>query len=507
MKNTFKYTVVALGALLSLSSCTLDYVPVSQPSEPASGSEGSDSVKYATKAEMKAVYDNMYEAIRGDQEGGYLDLLTNTDTHADNSYCGTTGAEITSIEQQTQQSSNKNITRDWNNYLGKVTVANQIICNIDAVPDNTLSAAERTSWKAEAMVYRAWSLYYLTLLWGDVPVVTTEPPTITSENIEEVYPLLYPARKPADSVFKQIVEDLEFALEHAPDVDPSNKAVLSKGVAAALLAKTYAEKSYLRDYSKTIEYADMVERMGYSLVDNYATLFSINEAGDDFGGRNTSESIFESIYTAASGNWVWMMFYINELAPQPLDWAKWCTPSRDLINAFDREGDRVRKDQSIVITEAPWSNYYPSSSYAFMYKTRSNANSIIKIRLADIILLRAEAKVALGDLSGAAQDVNRIRARVGLEELEASITGDAHAMKHAVLNERRLELAFEGQRWFDLVRNTTDSDPVIYDVMNSLNSRDSGRLPMSTLTQDYLVYPIPQTEIDKNPNLEQNPGY
>ncbi len=507
MKNNILKLALGASIVLGFSSCNLDYSPISQPSGSTESTDSTSTAKYPTKAEMLAVYENMYSSLRGDQEAGYLDLLCNTDTHADNAYCGTTGAEITSIEQLTQQANNKNITRDWNSYLYNVNVANQIICNVDEVPDESLTEEERLTWKAEASISRAWALFHLTLLWGDAPVVTEEPPTITSENLEEVYPLLYPNRQPADSVFKQIVADLEFGLENAPSVSSAEKTIFSKGVAAALLAKVYAEKSYLRDYAKTIEYCEMVERMGYKLVDDYATLFSINDAKDDFGGRNSSESIFELAYTPANGNWVWMMFYKNELSPQPLDWAKWSTPSRDLINAFDKAGDKVRKEQTIIITEAPWSNYYPADSYPFMYKTRSNANSIIKLRLADIILLKAEAMVASGNLSGAATEVNRIRSRAKLADLDASVTGDAKAMKLAVLNERRLELAFEGQRWFDLVRNTTDEDPVIFDILNSLNTRDSGRLPMGTLTEEGLVYPIPQTEIDKNPNLTQNAGY
>jgi hypothetical protein len=75
-------------------------------------------------------------------------------------------------------------------------------------------------------------------------------------------------------------------------------------------------------------------------------------------------------------------------------------------------------------------------------------------------------------------------------------------MADAVLNERRLELAFEGQRWFDLVRTGK-----VFDVMNSLNSRDPGRLPMDMVTEYNVLLPLPQSQIDINPNLVQNPGY
>ncbi len=122
--------------------------------------------------------------------------------------------------------------------------------------------------------------------------------------------------------------------------------------------------------------------------------------------------------------------------------------------------------------------------------------------MADILLMKAEALVATGDLSGAATLVNQVRARVGLAALPSSVTASADAMKTAVLKERRLELAFEGHRWFDLLRYD-----VAVETMNTLNSRDSGRLAMKTMTEALTVYPIPQSEIDKNPKLGQNPEY
>ncbi len=76
----------------------------------------------------------------------------------------------------------------------------------------------------------------------------------------------------------------------------------------------------------------------------------------------------------------------------------------------------------------------------------------LRSRLADILLLKAEAYVNLGNLSEAAKAVNIVRQRVNLPDLSSSVTSSATSMADAVLNERRLELAFEGQRWFDLVR-------------------------------------------------------
>ena len=137
-----------------------------------------------------------------------------------------------------------------------------------------------------------------------------------------------------------------------------------------------------------------------------------------------------------------------------------------------------------------------------MYKTRSKYNSIIKIRLADILLLKAEAYVETGNLQAAAALVNTVRNRAKLADLPATTVSSKEKMADAVLNERRLELAYEGQRWFDLVRTGK-----VFSILNSLNTRDSGRLPMTPVTEETVLLPVPQTQIDKNPNLTQNKGY
>ena len=150
----------------------------------------------------------------------------------------------------------------------------------------------------------------------------------------------------------------------------------------------------------------------------------------------------------------------------------------------------------------PWSIHYPSNHYPFMYKMRSNLNSIIKIRLADILLLEAEAYVDLEQLGEAKKLVDQVRSRAKLNNLPASVASSKEEMKNVVLKERRLELAFEGHRWFDLVR-TDEAIP----VMNTLNQRDEGRIQMLPLTEETILLPIPQEAIDKNPSLTQNKGY
>jgi hypothetical protein len=399
------------------------------------------------------------------------------------------------LEQQTQDGNNKNINRDWDNYFGIVGAANSVICNIDSVPDPTLTVAERKQWKAEALVLRSMIYFDMVRIWGQVPLILVEPPAITSANIVEVYPLYYPPRDSVQKVYRQMINDLNIALEPGgvTSIDNTNKFKFSRTVANALLAKIYAEQP-VRDYDKVIHYCAEVEK-DVTLMPSFGDLFDMNSSNTDVKNRNTAESIFEITF-AGGGDWItWMCGIDLSSSTSTYDWKKWFTPSRDLTAAFDKAGDVERKKQTIVNADVSWSLHYPSKGYPFMYKYRSKFHSYIKMRLADILLLKAEAYVGKGDAASATVLVNKIRTRAKLANLSTVTIND-------ILNERRLELAFEGQRWFDLVRTGK-----VFDVMNTLNSRDVGRLPMSTITVDKTLQPIPQAQIDKNPSMAQNPGY
>lgn len=172
---------------------------------------------------------------------------------------------------------------------------------------------------------------------------------------------------------------------------------------------------------------------------------------------------------------------------------------RDLIRLYEEQGDTKRYNESVVWYDCGWSNYYPADHYAFMYKCRSAFNSIIYLRYADILLLKAEAKIMgeAPDLNGAADIIDRIRNRAGLGKLPQSTRSSKEALLQAYMDERRMELAFEGHRWFDMIR-LEHGDYAI----NFLRSIGKGNV-----TKDRLLFPIPQTEIGANPLLTQNPGY
>jgi hypothetical protein len=366
MKSKHIGQTIIIGCLFfGVYSCSLDRTPISQFMIADTGS--GDSIKYDTKAEMRSQYDALYQLLKDRQEHWYLDLMLLAEAHSDNAYAGTTGAEVVPMERNSIDGSNSVLERDWNRYLADVAQANTVICNIDSVPDETLTAAERKQWKAEAKIFRALVWFDMVRIWGNIPIITKEAPDITAENIEEIYPLYYPSQSTSEEAYTQIVKDLEEAIPDAPANNPSDKTVLSKSVARALLAKVYAEKP-LRDYNKVVQYCDEVIADGFSLVSDFSDLFGMDNAGTDAKARSTSESILEINYYTGGGNWVTWMFGRDLLNLNTnFTWAKWVTPSRDLIKDFTDEGDNIRLNQSVVYYECTWSNYYPSTHYAFLY--------------------------------------------------------------------------------------------------------------------------------------------
>ncbi|MDR2533567.1 MAG: RagB/SusD family nutrient uptake outer membrane protein [Tannerellaceae bacterium] len=494
----------AIIVCLAFAQCSLDKDPISQYSEIILGeSQGSDRIKYKTRAEMLTQYEAIYRRIKNDQGPQALNYFLLSEAHSDNAYGGTTDNETIPMESNSLDATHGPTSNDWTDFMNEISYANRVICNIEAVPDPALTPAERAQWMAEAKIFRALTMFEMARRWGNIPLVTSEGEDITAENIEEVYPQYFPAQSTINEAFAQIEKDLLEALPGAPD-NNGDKTRFSKAVARALLAKLYAEKP-IRNYDKAIKYADeVISDPGFALNESYADLFAMTDDNSDIRQRSTKESILEINYFPGAGNWFTWLFGRNlSNWDEQFTWAKWVTPSRDLIAAYEKEGDTTRLNQTIVYYSCGWSYYYPAEKYAFIYKYRSSASSIIRLRLADIILIKAEALAGKNDIAGAASLVNQIRKRAGLPDLKPAATASQAAMQEAVLNERRLELAMEGHRWYDLVRNDK-----VEEVMNSLNSRDPGRLKHARPYGEYsCLIPIPQSELDRNDNLLQNPGY
>ncbi|MBQ8502310.1 MAG: RagB/SusD family nutrient uptake outer membrane protein [Bacteroides sp.] len=510
LKSIYINMAYGLALTLSVASCDLDYDPVASYSDVTEGvtnEEGAEAL-FKDKAAVDSHLTTLYNQMRDRQEHWYLDALLIAEAHADNAYAGTTGAEVVPYETNSIEGSNSVLKRDWDRFLEDIARANKLIVGVDEV--SGLTEAEREAYKSQAKIFRALIMFDMARLWGSFPVITTVAGDITADNVEEMYPVYFPAQNTEEEAYLQIEKDLTEALDspYALENNASDKTLFTKSVARAMLAKVYAEKP-LRDYSKVIRYADELASDGFDLVEDFNDLWgTVGEDGSvtDCKMRNTKESILEGQFLPGSGNWcTWMFGRDLSNWDSNFTWAKWVTPSRDLIKAFEEEGDEIRFNESVRFYECTWSNYYPMDNYPFMYKCRSAFNSIIYLRYADILLLKAEALIMKesADLGGAADIIDKVRARAGLGKLPNSTRSSKDAMLEALLKERRLELAFEGERWYDLVRLNK-----VEEVMNAVYAKDSGRKAQINLyDENSYRLPIPQGAIDQNDNLVQNPGY
>ncbi|MBD5358998.1 MAG: RagB/SusD family nutrient uptake outer membrane protein [Bacteroides sp.] len=509
-----KYQYIISGMLslsLALTSCGLDYEPVSDYSDVTEGviDNKEDEIVYQNRADAESALTALYEDFKGNQNQLQLDYLLIGDVHSDNAYAGTTGSEVVDPATNDLNGTTLCVNRDWNYYMLQAAKCTKFIVGVESVADNSLTTDEINTMRAQAEILRAFIWFRMVRMWGNIPIVTTIPKDITSENIAESYESYFPAQNTEAEAYQYILKDLEDAIKYAPEGN-GDKTRFSKDVARAILAKVYAERP-VRDYEKVIQYVDELTARGYALCPEYGDLFNIDGAvKDGFSATplytNTVESILEVHYPVGSGNWAsWMYGRCLEDWDNSFSWAKWITPSRDLLSAFDKEGDTKRKEQTVVYYECAWSNYYPSDNYAFMYKVRSGYSNVFFLRYDDLLLLKAEALIngENVDLEGAAAIINQIRERAGVAKLTSAEKSNKESMLKAYVNERRLELACEGERWYDLVRLG-----LVEEAMEAAQRNDPGRLPIAVpYTANSYLLPIPQDVLDTNPNVVQNPGY
>ena len=488
MKKIFIISIFTL-AVFSFHSCSkfLDLKPVSNGI--AISNSSSDSVLYKSAEQVEAALGGAYSDFKN--EYYELDYFVNGDAQSDDAYAGADNPANFQIDDFKIDATNSNVSRDWGYLYATIGKVNSLINNTNACPDPALSTERKTQIIAEASFIRAYMYFQLVQLWGDVPLQLKEVKTISASNLAEIYPLLYPPRTAKAQVFKQIIADLETALANVPAM-AINKGYVTKGAVNSMLAYVYATQEP-HDWAKVSQYCDAVISGGFFLMPNYNDLW-------DNQHKNCLESIFEINYTggATDGNWGSKMF-------RGLDWKKFNIPSNDLVKAFDDEKDTVRKNASIIFLDVTgkWADAnWPQNHYPFVNKYRNfnegSDQNYIFIRLADILLLKAEALNEQGDFSGAAILVNQIRHRALLQDTPAS---NQDAMRLAIEKERRLELAFETHRWFDLKRTGR-----AIEVMNNAIGPDGNKIGYN-LTPNRLVWPIPQAELDKNKQLVQNAGY
>jgi starch-binding outer membrane protein, SusD/RagB family len=491
-KHILLYTL-GLSLTIGLTSCEkfLDIKPISK--------ETTEDA-YVTATQIEAALAGSYETF---QSSNYYiwDNVLFQDVRSDNYYAGGDNPEIFAIDKLEITPTNSRVFDAWSSIYNGILKANTVLERAPAITDPALTEERRAQIIGEAYFLRAYHYYNLVKMWGGVPLVleatkSTEPAEVRKPRASE------------EEVYNQIIADLQLALDNKlPDTygDASiTKARATKGAANALLAKVYAQKPN-PDYNKVVEHADAVinSPAGYTLLTNYNHLF-------DGSHYNNDESIMEVQFLGgAEGNWAPQMHLPPSLSGDT--WRKFVTPSHDLVNAFDAEGDEVRKNATILMETVSWADEYwgnqTGSEIPFAYKWRNasgwaSADRQYIFRLADIILLKAEALNELGQPTEAAQEVNKIRNRIGLDDIPQAVAASQAQMREVILKERRLELAQEATRWDDLRRYN-----VALEVMNGLNEIDlrTGSRVDYNATEGDLLLPIPQQEMNRNPALQQNP--
>ena len=523
MKKYKKYNLFLVAGLsFLLSFCTLDYDPTGMYSDVTEGAE--EGLRFLTRLDVVAHRQLMYNALK-ECEHFYQDVLLFAEIRTDNAYSGNEGGAPPFFERNAVNNmmTMPPLQRGWNRRMNNIALANMLISSIDDTPDPTLTSEERRQFKAEAMIYRAMLYYDMVLLWGRVPIVIIDAGDITAANIADVYQHIFPKQNTEDEVYEQIIKDLLEALPDAP-VNNNDKTLCSLGLAYALLAKIYADNTPLRDYDKVIQYCDLVRDLGFSLVEDFSDLFGVllqdptsppgaTNPAINQKRRNTEEAILEIHFTAAGdrGSFNNLIFgpVLNNF--QPVTFANWVLPTHELIALYESESGDKRYPETIVYYGGTQLGFTPPRNWGFstdhyphMYKFRSAFNSNIKYRYADILLLKAEALILkqTPDLAAAAEIINQIRRRAGLSNLPAAATATRDAALETMLRERRLELAFEGHRWNDLVRLEK-----VEEVINAFKDRDPYARIDIPFTRVHYKFPIQSTVLDANDQLTQNPGY
>ena len=258
MKTNVKVTLSVAMALL-MTACTLDYEPISTPTELTEGSQTEEST--AVLKDKQAAEDqltNLYELFRSRVEHWYVDKLLLAESHSDNAYAGTTGAEVEPYESNAIDASNSVLSRDWTRFLEDIAKSNVLINGLDQLLENgQVTQNEYNLMKAQGCIFRAIVMFDMAREWGSFPIITSIAKTITAENVEEVYPTYFPPKNTPEESYAQILADLEFGAQYAPEFSAGDRTIMTKTVAQAYLAKVYAEKTP-QNHSKVIEYADKV---------------------------------------------------------------------------------------------------------------------------------------------------------------------------------------------------------------------------------------------------------
>ena len=373
----------------------------------------------------------------------------------------------------------------------------------------TVNFAGKEALYGEVYFLRAYFYFTLVKMFGDVPLFTDRRLTLSDSRKLK--------RADKTEVYKQIEQDLTAAIAVLPAVQ-SEKGRVTKYAAQALLGKVYLYQNKYTEAASMLE--NVITSNAFTLVSDFGAIFLQS-------GENGPESVFEIQYSNGQGTYDWNHvtrgqgnFAVQQCGIRGLNGAGsmpyapgWSTnlPTQNLTNAFEA-GDQ-RKAVTILDIEAykaanpsfnityqvaPYRNtglynqkYLPHKGETSGQVELNYLNNYRTIRYADVLLMAAEAnnKATTTNDVKARTYLNLVRRRAFGDQLH-DITAGSSALYDAILNERRLELAMEGERFFDLVRTGRAST-----VLG----------PLGFVTGKHELFPIPQTEVDGG--LSQNDRY
>jgi len=436
-----KIYIFLLGSLLLTTACTtdLDQAPPNLAS--------SDSL---------TDFDGVLNAAYYYQLGAVTPMAVMGEFRADNAFMFE--APYTEFDLFTQ-----NLTTMEDQFFGPLyTALYKSILSANNVIENSTNATQ----VGEARFLRALAYFKLVLAFGDVTVNLDASPSLTDTSIL--------VRQPKADVYNNvIIPDLNAAISALGTVIEDGRA--SRYAAQGLLGKVYMHMGNTQSAETNLAaVVNGAGAAGISLESNYADIFgAANEGNSEIIYSTQILSSIVDEYSFASRFWNWFVGDDSK-SDFPVD--------QSLVTAFAASG---AADTRRAVT------LHPDGRTAIKFPKDGGLGSEhdwIELRLADVILLYAEALNENGNTAAALTQLNRIRSRAGLADSSATSQAD---VRQAIQDERRLELAFEGHRWFDLVRtNTVNAEMGV------------------TVSPNYHVFPIPTSEVrSTNGVITQNPGY